>query len=171
MTSGVLNQELFYQSGGEMLFVWERLRGLVPSLREAFGNPLVYRNLEQAANGFIGWWNTQAPGAYDAFSKRFAGSRAFVGRGPGAQRRIPRLPRHQRERVEHVLELGRAELIQAGHQRLQARKRVARRGGGRGCAPAPRFHERARGRVPRAGTGSRSTTAVVTCVVTRSRTK
>jgi hypothetical protein len=56
-----------------MLFVWERLRGLVPALREAFGNPLVYRNLEQAANGFIGWWNAQAPGAYDAFSKRVRG--------------------------------------------------------------------------------------------------
>jgi hypothetical protein len=73
ITSGVLNPELFYQSGGEMLFVWVRLRGLVPALRESFGNPLVYRNLEQAANGFIAWWNTQSPGAYDAFSKRIGG--------------------------------------------------------------------------------------------------
>ena len=73
LTSGVLNRELFYQSGGEMLFVWERLRDLVPSLRDIFGNPLQYRNLEQAATAFIAWWNTQAPGAYDAFSKRVRG--------------------------------------------------------------------------------------------------
>jgi hypothetical protein len=73
ITSGVLNAELFYQSGGEMLFVWERLRDLVPALREAFGNPLQYRNLELAATAFIAWWNTQSPGAYDLFSKRIRG--------------------------------------------------------------------------------------------------
>jgi len=73
VVSGVLNKELFYQSGGELLFVWERLSGLVPALREMFGNPLAYRNLEQAANGFIAWWSAQAPGAYDAFTKRVRG--------------------------------------------------------------------------------------------------
>jgi hypothetical protein len=73
VTGGVLNAELFYQSGGELLFVWERLRKLVPALREASGNPLQYRNLEQTANAFIAWWNTQSPGAYDAFSRRVQG--------------------------------------------------------------------------------------------------
>ena len=56
-----------------MIFVWERLRDLVPALRQAFGNPTLYRNLEESANAFIAWWNTQAPGAYDAFSKRIRG--------------------------------------------------------------------------------------------------
>jgi hypothetical protein len=73
LTSGVLNHELFYQSGGEMLFVWERLRDIVPSLRETFGNPLQYTNLERAASEFIVWWNARAPGAYDLFSKRLRG--------------------------------------------------------------------------------------------------
>ena len=73
LTAGVLSQELFFQSGGEMVFVWERIRDVVPALRQAFGNPLQYRNLEQAATAFIAWWNTQAPGAYDAFSKRVRG--------------------------------------------------------------------------------------------------
>jgi hypothetical protein len=73
VATGVLNKELFYQSGGEILFVWERLRGLVPALRELYGNPLVYRNLEQVATGFIAWWNAQAPGAYEAFTKRVRG--------------------------------------------------------------------------------------------------
>ena len=31
--SGVLNAELFYQSGREMLFVWERVRDIVPTPR------------------------------------------------------------------------------------------------------------------------------------------
>jgi len=70
LTSGVLNPELFYQSGGEMLFLWERLRPLLPALREASGNPMQYRNLELAATAFIKWWSAQSPGAYEAFSNR-----------------------------------------------------------------------------------------------------
>ena len=70
LTSGVVNQDLFFQSGGELLFVWERLRDIVPQLRETYNNPTQYRNLEQTADAFIQWWKKQAPGAYEAFSKR-----------------------------------------------------------------------------------------------------
>ena len=38
LTSGVLNAELFYQSGREMLFVWERVRDIVPGLRDTVAN-------------------------------------------------------------------------------------------------------------------------------------
>ena len=34
VTSGVLHKELFFQSGRELLFVWERIRDLVPGVRE-----------------------------------------------------------------------------------------------------------------------------------------
>ena len=34
VTAGVLNQELFFQSGGELLFVWEKLRGIAESFRQ-----------------------------------------------------------------------------------------------------------------------------------------
>jgi hypothetical protein len=73
ITSGVLHRELFYQSGREMLLVWERVRDVLPSVREAYGNPAELRNVEIAAQGFIASWNTSAPGAYDAFSKRIRG--------------------------------------------------------------------------------------------------
>lgn len=36
ITSGVLNRELFFQSGGEMLFAWERFKHLVPESRERY---------------------------------------------------------------------------------------------------------------------------------------
>jgi hypothetical protein len=42
-------------------------------MRAAYGNPQQMKNLEQAAAAFIQWWNKQAPGAYDAFSKRIRG--------------------------------------------------------------------------------------------------
>jgi hypothetical protein len=73
LTSGVMNAELFYQSGRELLFVWERVRDIVPAIREKNGHPRELRNLEEAATAYIGWWNHTAPGAYDAFSKRVRG--------------------------------------------------------------------------------------------------
>lgn len=73
LTTGVLNAELFYHSGRELLFVWERMRDLLPLVREQNGNPGELKNLEAAAASFIGWWNKQTPGAYDAFSKRVRG--------------------------------------------------------------------------------------------------
>ncbi len=73
VTSGVLNDELFFQTGRELLFCWERVRDLVPRIRELYKNPIELRNLEAAARVYIKWWNKQAPGAYEAFSKRVRG--------------------------------------------------------------------------------------------------
>jgi len=70
LTSGVLNDELFFQTGRELLFCWERIRDLLPHIRETYGNPIEFRNLESAAQGYIKWWKKQAPGAYEAFSRR-----------------------------------------------------------------------------------------------------
>jgi hypothetical protein len=74
ITSGVLNQELFFQSGGEMLFVWERFKHLVPETRERYKNPALYRNLETVANAFVQWMSKSAPEAYATFSARVRGS-------------------------------------------------------------------------------------------------
>ena len=70
LTSGPLSPELFYHSGRELLFVWERVRDIVPAIRESYKHPREMKNLEDAAASYIAWWNAQAPGAYDAFSKR-----------------------------------------------------------------------------------------------------
>ncbi|MBI3401718.1 MAG: hypothetical protein HY048_09885 [Acidobacteria bacterium] len=73
LTSGVLNPELFYQSGRELLFCWERVRDILPAVREAYGHTRELKNLELAAAAYIKWWNKVAPGAYDAFGKRIRG--------------------------------------------------------------------------------------------------
>ena len=73
LTSGVLNNELFYQSGRELLLVWERVRDIVPSVRDTFKHPRELKNLEDAAAAYVSWWNHTAPGAYDAFSQRVRG--------------------------------------------------------------------------------------------------
>ena len=70
VTSGVLNQELFFQSGRELLFCWTRIRELVPHVRVQNKNAIEWKNLELVGNAFIEWWDAQAPGAYDAFRDR-----------------------------------------------------------------------------------------------------
>ena len=70
ITSGVLNQELFFQNGSEMLFVWERVRELIPEIREAYKNPTYFQNVETVANAFIKWLNERAPEAHAAFAAR-----------------------------------------------------------------------------------------------------
>lgn len=73
LTSGVLANELFYQSGRELLFVWERVRDILPNVREVNHHSRELKNLEDAAASYISWWNQTSPGAYDAFSKRVRG--------------------------------------------------------------------------------------------------
>jgi hypothetical protein len=73
ITAGVLNERLFFQSGRELLFVWERLRDLVPLLRETRQDPSYFKNFETVANDYIAWMKSQAPGSYEAFSTRVRG--------------------------------------------------------------------------------------------------
>ena len=70
ITSGVLNQELFFQSGRELLFCWTRIRDLVPQVRAANKNPAEWKNLETVAIAYIEWWTEHAPEAYEAFRGR-----------------------------------------------------------------------------------------------------
>ena len=74
LTGGVLSPELFYQSGRELLFVYARVRHLLPLLRERYRNPGELKNLEVASMDFIDWWNQQHPGAFDAFCARIGAS-------------------------------------------------------------------------------------------------
>jgi hypothetical protein len=73
VASGVLNQDLFFQSNGEMLVVWERMRPLVPELRATFKNPNSFRHLETVGNAYIKYMEAQGPEAYPAFQAMVAG--------------------------------------------------------------------------------------------------
>ena len=53
VTGGILHQSLFAQNSRELLFVWERIRDVVPPLRETFKNSNIARNLETVANTMI----------------------------------------------------------------------------------------------------------------------
>ena len=70
ITSGVLNERLFFQSGRELLFVWEKVRDIVPQVRAAHKDDFILKNLETVANSFIKWMEGQAPEAYNAYKDR-----------------------------------------------------------------------------------------------------
>ena len=72
VTSGVLNQELLFQSGGELLVVWERIRGLVPELRAIFKNPKAFSNLEIVGNAYIKYMESISPETYPGFQAMVA---------------------------------------------------------------------------------------------------
>lgn len=50
---GVLHHELFGQNCRELVLVWERIRDIVPAVREDFKNENLARNIETVANTMI----------------------------------------------------------------------------------------------------------------------
>src|SRR5689334_8289349 len=47
VNAGVLNRELFYETNGELLFVWERIKDVAPHFRGWIKNPKAWHNLEE----------------------------------------------------------------------------------------------------------------------------
>ncbi|HLK62519.1 MAG TPA: hypothetical protein VKU19_03710 [Bryobacteraceae bacterium] len=76
VTSGVLNQELFFQSSGEMLAVYEKMRLLIPEFRAMAKNPSAFKNLETVGNAYIKWMESQGPEAYSGFQAMLSGMAA-----------------------------------------------------------------------------------------------
>jgi hypothetical protein len=70
VTKGVLNEELFLETQGEALFVWEKVRPIVSATREANKMPHYLANLETVANAAI---KRMGPEAYQSFSSRIRG--------------------------------------------------------------------------------------------------
>ncbi|HEU0123818.1 MAG TPA: DUF4760 domain-containing protein [Bryobacteraceae bacterium] len=70
VTGGVLNEELYFQSGGELFLVYIRLEPFLTELRNAFQNPGMYKNLEAIAKRYEAYINKNDPEASNAFRKR-----------------------------------------------------------------------------------------------------
>jgi hypothetical protein len=73
VTSGVLNKDLFFQSGRELLLVWERVRDVLPEIRQAYKDPNVWRHLEAVGNEYAKYFERQSGEGYQAFVKRIKG--------------------------------------------------------------------------------------------------
>jgi len=67
IVAGVLNQDLFFESNGELLVVWEKVRGVVEAFRQVTKNPKMWHNLETVGNAYIKSIESRGPEAYAAF--------------------------------------------------------------------------------------------------------
>lgn len=74
LNSGVLDAELFYKSGAELLFTYLRFVDLIPGTREMYGDPTIYSELEQAGEAMIAWKKSRSAEGFAAFSKRVRGA-------------------------------------------------------------------------------------------------
>ena len=70
LNADVLHDELFLQSGFELLLCWERVRHMLAEYREMMQNPRSFYNLEKAALRLIAMLDKNGPEAYQAFVGR-----------------------------------------------------------------------------------------------------
>lgn len=73
VVTGVLNRELFFQSGRELLVVHERLRPVLAGVRDAYRDPGYLGNLEKVGDELADYMQAQSADAYQAFVKRITG--------------------------------------------------------------------------------------------------
>jgi hypothetical protein len=52
---GLINDELFFDSNGEIWVVWDRMRSIVPVWRSAFKNPHLFQNIEETCKRLEAW--------------------------------------------------------------------------------------------------------------------
>ena len=72
INSGVLNKELYFQSGGELLLTYLRIRPVLSSIREANKYPYAFKNLEIVGEEMLSWYDQKGPGAKDAIVGRMS---------------------------------------------------------------------------------------------------
>ncbi|SRR5579883_976646 len=73
INAGVLNRELFFQSGRELLFVWTRVQPFIADYRAALKDPNALEHLESVGNAFAEYYRGRNKEAYEAFAARVRG--------------------------------------------------------------------------------------------------
>jgi len=69
---GLINDELFFESNGEIWVVWDRMRTIVPTWRAAFKNPRLFANIEETYKRLETWREKHAPGSSAAMRNMMA---------------------------------------------------------------------------------------------------
>jgi hypothetical protein len=73
---GLINDELFFESNGEIWVVWDRMRTIVPAWRAAFKNPTLFSGIEETCKRLEDWREKRSPGANAAMRQMMEQGRA-----------------------------------------------------------------------------------------------
>ena len=66
LNHGLLHEQLFFENSGEFYGVWDRVRPVVPTMRQMFKQNLFLANMEKTAQRFEKFMDTASPGALEA---------------------------------------------------------------------------------------------------------
>ena len=66
LNHGLLHEQLFFDTSGEFFGVWNRIRSIVPSMREMFHMKLFLANMESVAQRYEKQMEKRSPGAMEA---------------------------------------------------------------------------------------------------------
>lgn len=69
----LVDKELFHETNGEITAVWEKVKHLVPGMREKFGTPVFLASLEEVARERESYLEQKAPGYVEALRERLNG--------------------------------------------------------------------------------------------------
>jgi len=72
---GMINDELFFDSNGEIWVVWDRIRSIVPTWRAAFKNPNLFHHIEDTCKRLETWREKRAPGSSEAMRQMIGQSK------------------------------------------------------------------------------------------------
>jgi hypothetical protein len=72
VTGGILNQDLYFQSGGELLLCYIRLKPVLGAMRELYKNPEAFKNLETLGEAYLDWYAAKGEDARDAMITRMS---------------------------------------------------------------------------------------------------
>jgi len=72
VTSGILNKELYFQSGGELALTYIRMKPVLKGMRKMYANPDLFRNLEKVGEDYLAFFAAKSPEALDALVARMS---------------------------------------------------------------------------------------------------
>ena len=75
---GLIQDELFFESNGEIWVVWDRMRSIVPMWRSAFKNPHMFENMEATCKRLEAWREKRGPGSSAAMRQMIGQSRPKI---------------------------------------------------------------------------------------------
>lgn len=73
---GLLHEDLFFETSGEFVGVWERVKASIPEARKRFVNKSFAGHLEKAAKSFEKWSEKRSPGQMAAMRQMMKQMRA-----------------------------------------------------------------------------------------------
>ena len=69
---GLIDEDLFFENGGEMWAVFEQMKPVMGEWRAMFAHPTLFSNLEQVCSRLEAWREKKNPGSNEAIRKMMA---------------------------------------------------------------------------------------------------